>query len=201
MSGTRLTRYHGTGRQTLGGGTLPNDQPVESKVWSVVLEAKATTHRREQTVDPGAWQWIWLIATAFFVIGEIATPGSFFLLPFGVGSALATILAFAGAGEGWQWATFLITSLAALAGLRPLARRLNAAEQPARVGATRLIGAVGVVVEDLGGDPSRLGSVRIGREDWHAETPDGTQVVVGTQVEVIEIEGTRAVVRPVNDQQ
>ena len=152
-------------------------------------------------MDPGAWQWIWLIATAFFVIGEIATPGSFFLLPFGAGSALATILAFTGAGEGWQWAAFLIASLAALAGLRPLARRLNAADQPARVGATRLIGAVGVVVEDLGGDPSRLGSVRIGREDWHAETPDGTHVAAGTQVEVIEIEGTRAVVRPVGNPQ
>ena len=69
------------------------------------------------------------------------------------------------------------------------------------MGATRLIGAVGLVVEDLGGDPSRLGSVRIGREDWHAETPDGTHVVAGTQVEVIEIEGTRAVVRPVGNPQ
>ena len=164
-------------------------------------ELELTIQRRGQPMDPGSWQWIWLIATAFFVVGEIATPGSFFLLPFGVGSALATVLAFAGVGEGWQWTVFLIASLAALAGLRPLARRLNAAEQPARVGATRLIGAVGVVVEELGGDSSRLGSVRIGREDWHAETPDGTHIAAGIQVEVIEIEGTRAVVRPVNNPQ
>ena len=152
-------------------------------------------------MEADAWQWIWLVATGVFVLGEIAMAGSFFLLPFGVGAAIATVLAFAGADEGWQWAAFLVASLGALAGLRPLSRRLNAAEQPARVGANRLVGAVGVVVDDLGGDPSRLGSVRIGREDWHAETRDGSHVTAGTEIEVLEIEGTRAVVKPIDNQQ
>ena len=103
-------------------------------------------------MEADVWQWIWLVATGVFVLGEIAMAGSFFLLPFGVGAGIATVLAFAGADEGWQWAAFLVASLGALAGLRPLARRLNEAEQPARVGANRLVGAVGVVVEVVLGD-------------------------------------------------
>ena len=152
-------------------------------------------------MEADAWQWIWLVATGVFVLSEIAMPGSFFLLPFGVGAAIATILAFAEANEGWQWAAFLVGSLAALAGLRPLSRRLNEAKQPARVGANRLVGAVGVVVDDLGRDSSRLGSVRIDREDWHAEALDGSHVPAGTEIQVIEIEGTRAVVKPIDNRQ
>ena len=43
---------------------------------------------------------------------------------------------------------------------------------------------------------TRLGTVRIGREDWHAESADGALLPTGTAVEVVRIEGTRAVVRP-----
>ena len=52
-------------------------------------------------MDPEAWRWIWLGAAALFVMGEIAMPGAFFLLPFGVGATAATIVAFAGASEPW----------------------------------------------------------------------------------------------------
>ena len=152
-------------------------------------------------MDPSAWQWIWLIATGFFIVGEIAMPGSFFLLPFGCGTALATVFAFAGVNEGWQWAIFLGTSVISLAGLRPLARRLNKAQQPSRVGANRLIGETGVVIEDLDKDLMKMGLIRVGREEWHAETFDGSVINVGNQVEIIEIEGTRAIVKQIEKSQ
>jgi membrane protein implicated in regulation of membrane protease activity len=43
----------------------------------------------------------------------------------------------------------------------------------------------------------RMGTVRLGREKWHAEATDGGGLAAGTEIEVVEIRGTRAIVRPV----
>ena len=45
-------------------------------------------------MDPEVWRWIWLATAATFIVGEIAMTGAFFLLPFGVGAAAATAVAF-----------------------------------------------------------------------------------------------------------
>jgi membrane protein implicated in regulation of membrane protease activity len=55
------------------------------------------------------------------------------------------------------------------------------------------------VITDLTPDPAHLGAVRIGREEWHAETTDRSHLPSGTRVEVVQIEGTRAVVRPLGE--
>ena len=148
-------------------------------------------------MDPEIWQWIWLAATGIFILGELAMAGSFFLLPFGAGTAVATILAFSNVSEGLQWVAFVVVSVASLAGLRPLARKLNAQEQPAKVGSTRLIGEIGVVTKDLGTGLTENGSIQIGREEWPAEPKDMEHIPTGTQVKVTHIEGTRLVVEAI----
>lgn len=148
-------------------------------------------------MDPEIWQWIWLVATGMFVLGELAMAGSFFLLPFGVGTAVATVLAFSNVSESLQWVAFIVLSVASLAALRPLAKKLNAQEQPAKVGSTRLIGEIGVVTKDLGADLTENGSIQIGREEWPAETKGMEHIPAGTHVKVTHIEGTRVVVEAV----
>ena len=147
-------------------------------------------------MDPEVWRWIWLVAAATFVVGEIAMTGAFFLLPFGVGATAATAIAFAGADPVWQWLAFVLVSVASFAAMRPMARRMERGGNPVGVGAGRLVGATGVVVTDLSPDPERMGTVRIGREEWHAETPDRGHLSAGTPIRVVLIEGTRAVVQP-----
>ena len=148
-------------------------------------------------MDPEIWQWIWLAATGIFILGELAMAGSFFLLPFGVGTAVATVLAFSNVSESLQWVAFIVLSVASLAALRPLAKKLNAQEQPAKVGSTRLIGEIGVVTKDLGADLTENGSIQIGREEWPAETKGMERIPAGTRVKVTHIEGTRVVVEAV----
>lgn len=148
-------------------------------------------------MDPEIWRWIWLVATGMFVLGELAMAGSFFLLPFGVGTAVATVLAFSNVSESLQWVAFIVLSVASLAALRPLAKKLNAQEQPAKVGSTRLIGEIGVVTKDLGADLTENGSIQIGREEWPAETKGMEHIPAGTRVKVTHIEGTRVVVEAV----
>ena len=40
--------------------------------------------------DPEQWRWIWMVAAVGFLVREMASPGSFFLLPFAVMSFIAS---------------------------------------------------------------------------------------------------------------
>src|SRR5690606_23429305 len=93
---------------------------------------------------------------------------------------------------------FIIVSLIAFAGLRPLARRVDAltADSQSGVGATRLIGETAVVLADIGPEPHAIGMVRVGREEWRAATTDGSAVPAGSVVSVAEVRGTRLLVEP-----
>ncbi len=142
---------------------------------------------------PEEWRWIWLVATAVFAIGEMASPGSFFLAPFAVGALVASILAFAGVSVGIEWIVFLLVSIATLAALRPLAHRLDRNALDHGVGARRLVGSRATVLRDIPGN-SELGMVRVDREQWRAQSTDGTPIAAGTVVRVAEVQGTRVIV-------
>lgn len=133
-----------------------------------------------------------MAATVLFGIGEMATPGSFFLAPFAVGAAVAAVLAFAEVGLAGEWAAFVGISVAALVALRPLARRLNQEGASNGVGSRRLIGRRGIVLSAI--TPNEPGVVRVDREEWRAESADGTPIPEGTPIRVTDVEGTRVIV-------
>ena len=149
-------------------------------------------------MDAEVWRWIWLVAAATVTLGEMAMAGTFFLFPFAIGAILAALLSFMGAGVGVGWAAFVIGSGASFAALRPLARRLDQGEPVDGIGARRLIGQPGVVLEAIpgGGD---LGLIRVGREEWRAEAVDGRALAVGVPIKIVEIRGTRALVWPTSE--
>lgn len=145
--------------------------------------------------NPETWQWVWLAAAFAFAVGEMGTAGSFFLLPFAIGSAVALVLALTDVGLNWQWAAFVSVSVVTFAALRPLARRLDRDTPHAPgIGAGRWTGRRGVVLEDIPGGPNDTGMVRVDRETWRAESADGTPIATGTTIKVVRVEGTRVVV-------
>lgn len=146
-------------------------------------------------MEPESWRWIWLAAAAVFALGELAAPGTFFLLPFAIGAAVACILAFAGAPVAVELAAFIAVSLVSLVGFRSMARRLDRTEPTDGIGSKRLIGQPAKVIEAIDG-PNDLGTVRVDREEWRAESGDGAAIPVGTPVKVVEVRGTRVVVFP-----
>jgi len=146
--------------------------------------------------DPDLWRWIWLMAAGGFAVGEMAAPGSFFLLPFAVGALIAFVLSLIGLPTAISFVVFLITSTAAFLALRPLAKRMDEQATPVGMGATRLSGSVGVVTTAIGEGSSSAGSIQVERETWRAESADGSPIPAGTEVQVIELKGTRAVVWP-----
>jgi membrane protein implicated in regulation of membrane protease activity len=147
--------------------------------------------------SPEDWRWVWIIATAVFAIGELTSPGSFFMLPFAIGALVATVLAFLDVDVVIEWLVFVGVSLAVLAALRPVARRLNRSVDDSGVGSRRLLGQAAVVLRQIpaGGD---VGLVRVDREEWRAQSTDGSAIPPGTAVRVADVQGTRVIVAAVD---
>lgn len=144
--------------------------------------------------EPETWRWIWLIAVVVFGVGEMAVAGSFFLAPFAIGAGVAAILAFAGVALGIEWAAFLSVSVGSFLALRPIAKRLDLDGPVLGIGSHRQIGQTARVIETIDGTTD-LGSVMLGAEHWRAESTDGLQIPVGASVSVVEVRGTRLLVR------
>jgi|SRR5690606_32174247 membrane protein implicated in regulation of membrane protease activity len=134
---------------------------------------------------------IFVVAAVALSALEIVTPG-FVLLPFGLGAGVAALTGAFGLDPIWQVVVFALASLAFFIGLRPLSRRLNAVGPEDGVGADRLLGAQGIVLEHIpAGD---TGMVRIDREEWRAQAADDAVLPPGTTVKVVEVRGTRVLV-------
>jgi membrane protein implicated in regulation of membrane protease activity len=138
-----------------------------------------------------AWV-IWAIAAVGLAVGEILTPGMFFLGPVALAAVVAAVVAATGAGGGVQLIVFSAAAVASLALVRPIARRHLRMPARLRTGTAALVGARGVAVDriDLHG-----GRVKIGGEVWTARAFDETQVIEpGARVEIVKIEGATALV-------
>jgi len=142
-------------------------------------------------VDP--WFWIWLVAAVVLSVAEIFTAG-LFMLPFGIGAAIAAILAYLEIDLLWQWAAFLGVSVVLLFVLRRFAERITH-EPPQKVAGDRLIGKTGTVLESIDGRAGH-GMVRVEREQWRAEAPGSPPIARGSAVRVVSVVGTHLVVEP-----
>ena len=137
--------------------------------------------------------WLaWAIAALLLAVGEILTPGLFFLGPVALAAVAAAISAVAGAAVWLQIIVFGGTSLASLGILRPIARAHLHMPAALRTGTAALVGAPAVVLQRV---DQNGGRVRIGGEEWSARAFMPDQVLEpGTRVEVVKIEGATALV-------
>ena len=138
-----------------------------------------------------AWV-VWAIVAVGLAIGEILTPGLFFLGPVALAAVLAAAVAAAGAGVGVELIVFIAAAIASLAFLRPIARRHLHMPARLRTGTSALVGAKGVALDriDVHG-----GRVKIGGETWTARAFDESQVIEpGARVDIVKIEGATALV-------
>ena len=137
--------------------------------------------------------WIaWSIAAVLLAVGEIFTPGLFFLGPVALAAVAGAVAAAIGGAVWLQLVVFIAGSLASLGLLRPIARAHLRMPAAIRTGAAALEGAHAVVLQRVDRDGGR---VRIGGEEWSARAYMPDQVIEpGTHVEVMKIEGATALV-------
>ena len=135
---------------------------------------------------------IWAIVAVGLAIGEVFTPGLFFLGPVALAAVAAGVVAAAGAGAAVQLIVFIGASIASVGLLRPLARAHLRMPAMLRTGAAALVGARAVVLQRV---DSNGGRVRIRGEEWSARAYIEDQVIEpGARVEVVKIEGATALV-------
>jgi membrane protein implicated in regulation of membrane protease activity len=141
---------------------------------------------------PSNYWWIWLILAAIFIVAEIFTAG-FFIFWFGIGAALAGILALLGVGVLWQWLSFVIIAALLVIISRRFAERFTK-QQPPGIGADRFIGKKGVVLEDIN-NLENTGRVRIDKDEWRADSETEAMIKKGSKVVVTRVDGTHLVVK------
>jgi membrane protein implicated in regulation of membrane protease activity len=135
---------------------------------------------------------VWAIVAVLLAVGEIATPGMFFLGPIALAAVIAAGVSLAGGGLAIELVAFILAALASLAVLRPLARRHLQMPAATRTGTAALTGASALVVDRV---DSHGGRVKIGGEVWSARSyVDGQVLEPGMRVEVAKIEGATALV-------
>src|SRR3954453_15564713 len=138
-----------------------------------------------------AWV-LWANVAVLLAVGEIFTPGLFFLGPIAVAAVAATVVAAAGGPVWLQIVVFGAGSFAAVGLLRPIARKHLTMPRAIRTGAAAPGGAKAIVLQPVS---SRGGRVKIGGEEWSARSyvPD-EEFDVGAEVEVVQIQGATALV-------
>jgi membrane protein implicated in regulation of membrane protease activity len=141
-------------------------------------------------VRPVGWI-VWTILAAALGVGEVLTPGLFFLGPIALAAVAAAIATALGGGTAVGLIVFAICGALSLAVLRPIARAHLHLPAISRTGTDALIGRRAVVTRRVDGLGGR---VRIGGEEWTARTYDGTEIEAGEQVDVVEIQGATALV-------
>jgi len=137
--------------------------------------------------------WVlWVVFAVALAVGEILTPGLFFLGPVALAAGTAAVADLLGAGTIGAFVVFIVCSIASLAFLRPVARRHVRMPALSRTGTDALIGRKAIVtrkVDAIGG------RIRVGGEEWSARAYLDDQVLAeGQTVDIVQIEGATALV-------
>ena len=139
---------------------------------------------------------IWLIAIVVFAVAEAATLGLTSIW-FACGSLLAMLVALVGGNIWWQLIIFIVGSGVLLAVTRQWVGKLKLGR--VKTNADSIVGKHGLVVEPIDNSAAR-GQIRIGGQIWTARSQGETPIAKGIEVEIMEISGVKAIVRPLENQ-
>ena len=136
---------------------------------------------------------LWLIVAVILGVAEIFTL-TLALGLLAVAALVAALVAGLGGGLLAQVLAFTFAGVLGLVVVRPIARRQMSTPPLTREGTDALVGRTAVVVREVTG---QRGLVRLAGDEWSARSYDESLTIPeGTSVEVMEIDGARAVVYP-----
>ncbi|HET7321334.1 MAG TPA: NfeD family protein [Longimicrobiaceae bacterium] len=132
---------------------------------------------------------LWFLLAAFFLVGEVLTTG-FFLGALAVAALAAVVAAALGAGLWLQVLVFAVGAVLVSVLARPLALRyLYSRRGGVATNVNALVGSEARVVEGI--DPvTSQGRVLVRGDNWRALSADGEAIAPGSQVLVVEVDGT-----------
>lgn len=136
--------------------------------------------------------YIWLIAAGIFFISEIATTG-FLIFWLGLGSLIAMIISFFTDSILIQTTIFVISSVILILLTKPIINKYVDKGESFVTNAYSLIGKIGIVTTPINAVEA-TGQVKVNGEIWSAKAD--TDIIEGTEVEVLKIDGVKLIVTP-----
>lgn len=136
------------------------------------------------------WQ-VWLIIAGLFFIGEIITVG-FLVFWFGVGALIAMIVSFFTSNIIIQTTVFVISSAILLLATKPFVKKFVDVK-PTKTNAFSIIGKKALVTKEI--NSHSVGQIKINGEVWSAESQDNDTIEKGSEVEILGINGVKAIVK------
>lgn len=138
------------------------------------------------------WQ-IWLIIAGVCLIAEIITSG-FLVFWLSIGALISMIVSLFTDNIFIQTAVFVISSAILIFATKPFVKKF-AKTKNVKTNAFSIIGQNGIVTKDIDSINSK-GQVKIDGETWSAIGKNDMDIPKGTEIEVLEIKGVKAVVAP-----
>jgi len=133
----------------------------------------------------------WILAAVGLAVAELFTT-SFFLIMFALGAVAAAAAAALDAPVSVQAIIFVIVSLIATLGVRPVLRRHFGRDAGEPTPVAEIAGSEAIVLERV---DDRAGMIKIDGEYWQARALESGQVIEpGERVHVVEIKGVTAMV-------
>ena len=137
------------------------------------------------------WQF-WLIVAGICLVIEIATVG-LLVVWFGIGALFAMITSFFTDNLIIQTVVFILSSTVLLFFTRPFVNKFSPKEK-VKTNAFSIIGKKGIVTQTINPITGE-GQVKIGSEVWSAKSSEDVKIEKGLEVEVLDIDGVKAIVR------
>jgi len=138
--------------------------------------------------------WLWLLLGLSLLLGELLTPGGFYIIFFGVGAVVVGMLTFMDwAGPPWlQWLLFSVISVVSLALFRrPLLKRLETVAPKHDIDS--LVGEAAVALEDT--PAGAIGKAEMRGTSWTARNVGSGALARGQRCKVERVEGLMLCVR------
>ena len=121
----------------------------------------------------------------------------FFVFWFGVGALISMVVSlFCPDNILLQAIVFLVSSVILLFLTKPLVDRFTRKDKKLETNAYSIIGKKGLVIQDIN-NTFGVGQIKIANEVWSAKTEDDTIIEKGTEINVVRIDGVKAVVEPI----
>ena len=139
------------------------------------------------------WQ-IWLIIAGVCLVAEIITTG-FLIFWLAIGALISMVVSLFTDNILIQTATFVISSAILIFATKPFVKKF-AKTKDVKTNAFSIIGQNGVVTKEIDSINAK-GQVKVDGETWSAVGKNDIDIPKGTEVEVLEIKGVKAVVTPV----
>jgi len=139
--------------------------------------------------------WHWLVIGLLLVLAELATPGGFFVMFFGVAALIVGALSGLGVG-GPMWVQLLMFSVISVVSLLLFRTRLLTSMQvdPQAPEVDSLVGEIGELEGAIA--PGQIGKIEVRGAAWTARNATASELPRGTRCRVVRVKGLMLEVEP-----